>query len=79
MITGPISQTPVEASSPAACCSVVYDHPLAQWVVGDSLHPGGLELTEELAQLTGIGIDSRVLDAGCGRGASIVHLAATRG
>ena len=62
-----------------ACCTISYSHPIARWLLGDSFHPGGLELTTRLAELTGIGPASRVLDAGAGRGASAVHLAKTWG
>ena len=44
-------------------------------LLGDSLHPGGLELTSRLAGLLAIGADSSVVDAGSGRGATAVHLA----
>lgn len=62
-----------------ACCVASYSHPLARWLLGDSLHPGGLGLTTRLAGVLQIGPGSTVLDAGSGRGASAVHLAATTG
>lgn len=62
-----------------ACCAVSYSHPVTRWLMGDSLHPGGLALTTRLGQLADIGADSVVLDAGCGQGTSSVHLAATTG
>ncbi len=62
-----------------ACCAVSYSHPVTRWLMGDSLHPGGLALTTRLCELANIGPDSEVLDAGCGQGASTVHLAATTG
>ena len=62
-----------------SCCATTYSHPLARWLLGDSLHPGGLELTSRLAHLAGVGPDSVVLDAGSGLGASAVHLAETAG
>jgi len=43
------------------------------------LHPGGLELTSELARMCGVGPGSRVLDVACGTGESACHLAATLG
>ena len=65
--------------SVADCCTILYSHPLASWLIGESLHPGGLALTDVLADIAEIGIDSRVLDVGCGHGSSSVHLAARRG
>ena len=59
----------------SACCRASYGHPIARWLLGDSLHPGGLDLTARLARLAGVGPTSSVLDAGSGRGASAVHLA----
>jgi SAM-dependent methyltransferase len=40
-----------------------------------SLHPGGLALTDELAQLCGIGSGSRVLDVASGTGESACYVA----
>lgn len=62
-----------------ACCAATYSHPSARWLLGDSFHPGGLALTTQLAHLSGIGAESRVLDAGSGLGTSAVHLAKTIG
>lgn len=63
----------------AGCCATVYDHPAVRWLIGESLHPGGLELTGEVARRMGLGPGMRVLDAGCGLGASAVHLAKSLG
>ena len=62
-----------------SCCATTYSHPLARWLLGDSLHPGGLALTSRFAHLTGVGPESTVLDAGSGLGATAVHLADTTG
>ena len=62
-----------------ACCSIAYGDPLTHWLVGESLHPGGLALTSRLAGLAGLRADSDVLDVGSGRGASAVHLAQSVG
>lgn len=62
-----------------ACCSIIYSHPLATWLIGESFHPGGLALTDELAAFTRLGPGSRLLDAGCGRGVSTIHLAESTG
>lgn len=32
-----------------SCCAVSYGHPLTRFLVGDSLHPGGLASTVRLA------------------------------
>ncbi len=68
-----------ETQAVGACCSVIYSHPLATWLIGESFHPGGLALTDELAALTGLKPGMRLLDAGCGRGTSTVHLAKSTG
>lgn len=57
------------------CCTSAYGHPWVRWLLGDSFHPGGLDLTSNLGEVMGIGRGSRVLDAGSGVGASAVHLA----
>lgn len=69
----------LDAGPVGACCSIIYSHPLASWLIGESFHPGGLALTDELARLTKLGPGKRLLDAGCGRGASTVHLAESTG
>ena len=62
-----------------ACCAEVYGHPLARWLLGDSMHPGGLALTRKMARVLDLGPHSRVLDLGSGRGATAVYLARTFG
>ena len=59
-----------------ACCSTVYGSPLAELLVGDSFHPGGLESTRDLLRSARIGPGTRLLDVGCGLGAS-AQVAAT--
>ncbi len=57
------------------CCATFYQSDLVRVVLGEVLHPGGLELTQHLGQAIGLTEKDRVLDAACGRGASAVHLA----
>lgn len=45
-----------------------------QKALGDTLHLGGLKLTEHLVTQAGIKPDWRVLDVACGTGQSVVHL-----
>jgi arsenite methyltransferase len=58
-----------------ACCASIYGSDWARLLIGDSMHPGGLELTERLGQLLELGPGSRVLDVAAGRGASALTLA----
>lgn len=58
-----------------ACCARAYSHPAARYLLGDSLHPGGLALTEEVASDLNLTPGSRVLDVGCGPGATSLFLA----
>jgi hypothetical protein len=44
-------------------------------VIGDSLHPGGLDLTARVAEVAKISKDCKVLDIACGRGASVRFIA----
>lgn len=70
------SLTEVAATEIKACCAKVYASDWARFLVGDTLHPGGLRLTERLAELLRLCPQSRVLDVASGRGESAVHLAA---
>ena len=58
-----------------SCCAAAYEHEWARLLLGDSLHPGGLALTERLGELLDLPAGATVLDVACGRGASAVHLA----
>ncbi len=62
-----------------ACCADAYSHPAARFLLGESLHPGGIELTGDLARSMGLERGDRVLDAGCGPGATSMYLAEALG
>ena len=47
-------------------------------VAGETLRPGGLGLTDRMMELSGLPPGSRVLDMGCGLGASARHLRGKR-
>ena len=66
---------PLEAHALKACCASAYEHEWARALLGDSLHPGGLALTERLGELLGLPPGATLLDVACGRGASAIHLA----
>lgn len=55
--------------------AVFWSSPLVAAVLGESLHPGGTDLTLELVRAAGLRPGAAVLDVGCGRGASARHLA----
>ncbi|MGH2428523.1 MAG: class I SAM-dependent methyltransferase, partial [Candidatus Limnocylindria bacterium] len=57
-------------SSATACCRVLYGHPLVELVLGESLHPGGIDGTRRLLAAGSLAPGARLLDAGCGSGAS---------
>jgi ubiquinone/menaquinone biosynthesis C-methylase UbiE len=61
------------------CCATFYQNDLIRMLVGDVLHPGGLELTLHLGTLMELRKGDRVLDVACGRGNSSVHLAESFG
>jgi len=64
-----------EAREIKTCCATFYQSDIVRLLLGDVLHPGGLELTGYLGTVTGLGSEDKVLDIACGRGASVVYLA----
>jgi ubiquinone/menaquinone biosynthesis C-methylase UbiE len=65
----------VSATAIKQCCAAVYDSDAAKLLLGDSLHPGGAELTERLGRMLNLGSEARVLDVAAGRGTSALTLA----
>ncbi len=57
------------------CCANVYGSDAAKYLLGDSFHPGGLQLTTELATLMSLGPSVLVLDVACGKGTTALFLA----
>jgi ubiquinone/menaquinone biosynthesis C-methylase UbiE len=57
------------------CCARLYESDLTRFLLGDSFHPGGLQLTGQLGRMLGLGPASRVLDVACGKGTTAVFLA----
>lgn len=57
------------------CCAAFYGTDWARLLIGDSMHPGGWELTMRLGHLLELSPGSRVLDVACGRGSSALRLA----
>src|SRR5258708_14640315 len=74
------NQRTIEAGglSPTAikqCCAAVYDSDAVKLLLGNSLHPGGTELTERLGRMVKLEPRNRVLDVAAGRGTSALTLA----
>jgi len=70
--------TDAQRSAPSVvkqCCAAVYNSDAARMLLGDSFHPGGMELTEHLGDLLNLTPRSRVLDVAAGRGTSAIFLA----
>jgi len=61
------------------CCAAAYDHDAVRMLVGDTLHPGGAQLTERLGRILNLGPGARVLDVASGRGDGTLVLAARFG
>ncbi len=59
----------------ASCCAAFYERPEVRFLLGDSLHPGGTELTLSLAEHLHLTEGDAVLDVACGRGTSLRALA----
>ena len=64
-----------EAREIKTCCATFYQSDIVRLLLGDVLHPGGLELTGYLGTVIGLRSEDKVLDIACGRGASVVYLA----
>lgn len=58
-----------------SCCATLYEDKALQFLLGPSLHPGGLRLTRRLAERLGLLSTDTVLDAACGLGESSHFLA----
>ena len=61
------------------CCANVYGSDAAKFLLGESFHPGGAELTLELVGHLQLTAGSVVLDVASGKGASALLLAETLG
>jgi arsenite methyltransferase len=62
-----------------ACCAAAYGVDLVRLFLGDSYHPGGMELTRRLAELLGLQRGERALDVAAGIGTTSLLLAGELG
>lgn len=58
-----------------ACCARTYQADIVALILGESYHPGGLELTRRLARSMGLRSGQRVLDVASGPGTTAFVLA----
>jgi SAM-dependent methyltransferase len=65
----------VDPAELKACCARLYENDLVRALLGDSYHPGGLELTRRLARLAGVTAATEVLDVASGPGTTALALA----
>jgi ubiquinone/menaquinone biosynthesis C-methylase UbiE len=71
-------QQPAELQSPEtlkACCVALYESDWATLLLGDSYHPGRLQLTEHLGSMLDLQPGHLVLDVASGLGTSAIYLA----
>ena len=62
------------ADSTAACCAGLYELDITRFLLGDSFHPGGVELTRKLGGLVLLHRGAQVLDVASGRGTTAAEL-----
>jgi SAM-dependent methyltransferase len=66
---------PAESTELKNCCAALYQSDFARMLLGDSFHPGGLQLTARLGEQLSLGPNARVLDVASGTGESALFLA----
>jgi len=64
-----------EATMIKNCCANLYEHQWTQLLLGESFHPGGLQLTERVGELLNLKPGDCVLDIASGQGTSAIFLA----
>ncbi len=62
-----------------SCCATAYSGPAARWLLGDSFHPGGAELTSRLGRALQVGAGELVVDVASGPGTSSLQIARETG
>jgi arsenite methyltransferase len=67
------------ASEVKACCAAAYEQDAVALILGESYHPGGLDLTRRLAHAVALRPGERVLDVASGPGTTAFLLASEFG
>ncbi len=65
----------LQADELKSCCARLYESDVVRLLLGDSYHPGGVELTRRLARMAGVTAASDVLDVASGPGTTALLLA----
>lgn len=68
-----------DAEDVKLCCATAYQHDAVALILGESYHPGGLDLTRQVARAIGLRAGERVLDLASGPGATAFLLASEFG
>jgi len=68
-------QDHVEAEDVKLCCATAYQRDAVALILGESYHPGGLDLTRRLARAIELRAGDRVLDVASGPGTTAFLLA----
>ncbi len=84
LVTDLVALTPTDVTSSEegdvkACCARSYQSDVVALILGESYHPGGLELTRRLARALDLRNGQKVLDVASGPGATAFLLAAEFG
>ena len=66
---------PTDTAALKQCCAHVYGSDAARYLLGESFHPGGVELTVELAGMLHLTANSILLDVASGKGTSAFAVA----
>ncbi|MGH9179169.1 MAG: class I SAM-dependent methyltransferase [Acidimicrobiales bacterium] len=77
--TGHSSPAEAAAEDVKLCCASAYQHDAVALILGESYHPGGLDLTRRLARAIDLRSGQQVLDVASGPGATAFLLAAEFG
>jgi len=75
----PETSWPADPETLKACCVAAYEQDLVALLLGESYHPGGLDLTRHLARALDLRPGQRVLDVAAGAGTTACLLAAEFG
>lgn len=60
-----------DAAADGSCCARFYDRADVRWLLGESLHPGGVPLTLRIAEKLRLDAQSCLLDVACGNAVSL--------